>query len=53
MKNYSTNDIVEKVLKTSNSSISNKSIKELQTFENNYNIKLVNGPIVEYMNKLS
>lgn len=45
--------VIEKVLKTSNSSISQTSILELAEFEKNYNYRSKNGGIVEFMKKLT
>ena len=45
--------VVEKVLKTANSSISQVSILELAEFEKNYNYRSANGGIVEFMKKLT
>ena len=46
-------DDAEKVLKTSNSSVSMTSVRELAKFEEDYNCKCAAGNIMEFMMKLS
>lgn len=52
ISSYVTCSAVDKALKTSNSSISEQSVREIALFEQNYNYVSPNGPIKTYMEKL-